>query len=595
MFNLCTSHGRLFLFNVMVTSTCRAKLSEYALDPYLKLTRGGLGSAGGYELLPSKQHPATSVLFLSPEKCSGKIAAVVQPQQLPTTAETIAPRRGREGDLRRLVQRSRALQRRTATPIAPSDAQPAQDDQVAQDEPKTKSTRLLGEQRADVWAFGCVLASLALHQKRAKAGLDRRRATDDMDGWDEYKSLSKDRPGRCSCLKGATEAVAEDRPRGQRRSSVERKFKALAKLSHSLRSSRCAASSGASCSSHDESSSNAPKAADAPLTSAPPSPPTSPADAGATPALARVIAHQTSTEEWSLEQPRAEISEAVRTQLSEGQLQTVQSRLIGCGGVTQQVSSRATIAPALQRVSTGQPQGAESGPTPEAPTLPARAALHLGAAATPRRVRFELGRANAACGLRQEQSRLSTLVESQPASSNEAAMAPPVPPTRYVLMLRLCQGKVSLLDGVTPSCCPRPLLQLATQCCTRSPEERPSLPAVLEQLQGKVLLAIDAAAHGAGVGAQRPLPALEEWCDAVERTLLGKEPARDEGGGALGPAAAHGASSDHNRSRGCCSAETPATCGGTSTHEADDAHRANHRKRAVFTPLPPPAPTPSPL
>ena len=156
------SHGRVYLFNVMVTSTWRAKLSEYALDPYLKLTHGKLDSTGGYGLLPSKQHPVNTVLFLSPEKCSGKMAAAMQPQRLPITTRPIAPRRGWAGGLRRLAQSSRATQHSTAAPIAPSDTE--------LDEPKTKSTRLLGEQRADAWAFGCVLASLALHQKRAKDG-----------------------------------------------------------------------------------------------------------------------------------------------------------------------------------------------------------------------------------------------------------------------------------------------------------------------------------------------------------------------------------------------------------------------------------------
>ena len=122
------------------------------------------------------------------------------------------------------------------------------------------------------------------------------------------------------------------------------------------------------------------------------------------------------------------------------------------------------------------------------------------------------------------------------------------PPTRYVLMLRLCQGKVSPLDGVTLSYCPRPLLQLATRCCMHNPEERLGLAAVLEQLQDKVLLSVDSAAHGAG--ARRPLPALEGWRDAAERTLLGKEPANDDGGGVFGTAGAHAAGSDHD----CCSA-----------------------------------------
>ena len=57
-------------------------------------------------------------------------------------------------------------------------------------------------------------------------------------------------------------------------------------------------------------------------------------------------------------------------------------------------------------------------------------------------------------------------------------------------MLRVCQGKASPLNGVTPSCCPRPLLQLATQCCALEPEERPGFTAVLEQLQSKVLRSV---------------------------------------------------------------------------------------------------------
>ena len=70
------------------------------------------------------------------------------------------------------------------------------------------------------------------------------------------------------------------------------------------------------------------------------------------------------------------------------------------------------------------------------------------------------------------------------------ALPAPAPPTPYLLMLRVCQGKASPLNGVTPSCCPRPLLQLATQCCALAPEERPGFAAMLEQLQSKVLRSI---------------------------------------------------------------------------------------------------------
>ena len=373
------SHGRLFLFNVMVTSRWRAKLSEYALDPYL-ITRGGLGSAGGYDLLPSKKHPANSVLFLSPEKCSGRIAPVVQPRRVPTTTEPTACRRGWASDLRRLAR----TQRSSFVPIAPSDAQPA--------EPKTTSTAdthgllavgneamapgarsgspaslagcpsavleaqmqgtmWMDEQCADAWAFGALLATLALHEKRAKEhskvelhasqrwGHAKSAASgwkviddqlaDDMYGWEEGASVSKDQPGRftsrskqlvaaTSLPEPAAALAAEGRPLSRRDPRVERKFKALVELSRQLKNSKV--SSSGSCSDHSESNdTNAPPPSAPPFAppSAPPSPPeTSPADAhDAAPALAHVVAHQTSAEDWSLERPCAEIKEAARFRL----------------------------------------------------------------------------------------------------------------------------------------------------------------------------------------------------------------------------------------------------------------------------------------
>ena len=257
----------------------------------------------------------------------------------------------------------------------------------------------------------------------------RRRSEDDMYGWDEYTSVSKDRPGRSSSLMRAAEAEAtEDRPYGPRTRGMDLRLKAVGERASHLKILRL--SSGTSRSDHGENSYNAPEA-DAPLPSAPPSPPTSPVQGAVSPV-----------------------------------------------------------------------QDAVSNLTPEAPnrTLSAREALQPGLQTT-----------------RPEQCRMP-----QPANARKAAMAPRprVPPTPYVLMLRLCQDKVSPLDDVTPSCCPRPLLQLATQCCARDPEERPSIKAVLEQLEGKVLRSIDSAAYGAGTGAQRPLTALEGWFDAAERTFF---------------------------------------------------------------------------
>ena len=248
----------------MVTSKWVAKLSEYALDPYLKLTRGGLGEAGGINLLPPKQHPENSMLFLSPEKCGGKMAATVHPQRLPTSAKPIATRRGLAGELRRRARRS-GMQRGTAAPSTSSDTPP--------DDPMMIVAKRLGEQRADVWAFGCLLTSLAQHQKRAeelssKAGSHassgrggatlaaaRRRSEDDMDGWDEYTSVSKDRPGRSSSLKHAAEAeAAEDRPYGPRTRGADLRLKAVGERASHLKILRL--SSGTSRSDHGESNYN---------------------------------------------------------------------------------------------------------------------------------------------------------------------------------------------------------------------------------------------------------------------------------------------------------------------------------------------------
>ena len=115
--------------------------------------------------------------------------------------------------------------------------------------------------------------------------------------------------------------------------------------------------------------------------------------------------------------------------------------------------------------------------------------------------------------------------------------------------------------------------------CSRNPEERPGLAAVLEQLQDRVLLSVDSSAN---TGAWRPLSALEGWRDAAERTLLGKEPASEADGGALGPTGPHVASSrssDDSR-RAVSSGKNPAaTCGSASTTGADDA---GGRRRAVW-------------
>ena len=110
----------------------------------------------------------------------------------------------------------------------------------------------MGEQRADVWAFGSLLTRLALHVKRAtehsKMTTDDQRA-EDMYGWKEDESVSKDLPGRFtsrSKLVAATTLpepaaavlAAEDRPLSRRNPCVDLKFQAKGELSRHLKTAR---------------------------------------------------------------------------------------------------------------------------------------------------------------------------------------------------------------------------------------------------------------------------------------------------------------------------------------------------------------------
>ena len=81
----------------------------------------------------------------------------------------------------------------------------------------------------------------------------RRRSADDMYGWDEYTSVSKDRPGRSSHLRHAAEVEsAEDRPYGPRTQGADLRLKAVGERASHLKISRL--SLGASRSDHGESS-----------------------------------------------------------------------------------------------------------------------------------------------------------------------------------------------------------------------------------------------------------------------------------------------------------------------------------------------------
>ena len=628
-------HGRLFAFNVMVTSAWHAKLSEYALGRYLALSHCGQSEASGYHSLPSVAHGKDNLaasIFIPPEKFSGKMQgkrATIQSQRLPA-AKAVAHEpqsrdfaTGRQSPCANIrtrrttsesMQRLRTMAARQSTAMSPdaqgdephpepkamvsttrangsvalgdaamgagvltgcsSEASAAHEPgKLPEEKPKEDPGEArLAEQHGDAWAFGCLLASLALHQKRAKehpanAGLRSRSATrsgataaasdcqlcnaaahgsesgessrppaaqassrrlnrkksDELDGWSEYESGSKDRPGRCadrqsSQLKlSAAEALPppEGRPHG-RRKSVDLKFEALGELSRALNRSRKSR-----------------------LVE-----PLEKARRRSFGSLGRV-SERTSQRRSSDDQlwPDALLmsrSSVARRSSSFAEQDTPEPPL--CARPSTLQPGRLSIDHLLGRASMVEAGGAVLPPSapPSPPTSSADVSATLpiplaeGSTATAEQGRpdgrstklgYRLKAAQPFAQGRFAQDRLPFPERGGLAAVMLAAKALPAPAplTPYLMMLRVCQGKASPLDGVTPSCCPRPLLQLATQCCALVPEERPDLAAVLEQLHDKVLRSVDSLAHA---GARRPLSTLEGWRDAAERTANKADPAR---------------------------------------------------------------------
>ena len=79
-------------------------------------------------------------------------------------------------------------------------------------------------------------------------------------------------------------------------------------------------------------------------------------------------------------------------------------------------------------------------------------------------------------------------------------------------MLRLCQGQLSPLDGVSLTLCPKALHRLAEQCCEREGVKRPDLTNLAAQLQGPVLHQLDPDT----LQARRPATRLCGWRAAAE-------------------------------------------------------------------------------
>ena len=108
---------------------------------------------------------------------------------------------------------------------------------------------------------------------------------------------------------------------------------------------------------------------------------------------------------------------------------------------------------------------------------------------------------------------------SAPAAAPPPAAAPaaappsgPPQPSPYVLLLRVCQGRLNPLDGVGLHNCPKLLLRLATQCCAMEPAQRPALSRLAAELEGPVLALLDPGT----LEARRPDAPLRGWRAAAE-------------------------------------------------------------------------------
>ena len=444
-------------------------------------------------------------------------------------------------------------------------------------------------QRADVWAFGCLLASLALHEKLtrqqsplgrrlpkgdenastrgeswARAGeLERgrrrgerrdpslhvretkrpalvRRSGANMDGWDYDEKVSKDRPGRCaerqlskrklSAVRAAGAGDVRASPvdrRARRTSCVQRKFEALAERRKQAEADVLRSTAEALTERREQKPSSLSRGG-GPLNAPPPLDDSSHGSAsirhGSTCAdMLRGIRRTSlrpkidSVPEAVTGAAEAEVKDAAEVEVWPDEL------LCGMGRKANITTLRDSLAHEVvpangETLVKEQKEDVTRRQPGLTPTTEDKRSVNSGQTNS-----GAPGACNRACksaaggtfraGVKVQQSRLlygrgaARCLPTQCQASNRR--------DDYLMMLRVCQGKVSPLDGVTLACCPKPLLQLATQCCTLDPEvrlhvtkhahsfrentrscmctwqARPTLSAVLEQLQDKALFAVD--------------------------------------------------------------------------------------------------------
>ena len=579
-------HGRLFPSNVLITASWRAKLAEYGLDPYISASTSDTGSKNHGTVLNNLT--AETVMFVPPERSNGGTAAAQRLRDLAAASSTAAnapvePSRrslpicgrrrstaadsshgsadgakeegapGRRGSAK--AEQPRRGPVKTEQPRRGSVKSEQPEHEHGAGTAASQAARVeveRAEQRGDAWAFGCLLCRLAAHQRVTKDGgggdssrvggvrshqrgpskAQRRRETDEMDGFDEGTEATKERPGRI-CSRAP--------PQRQRRGSAQ--HGSMRSLFHrsSAREGDAPTTSDAAPHRRRNSLFGLPGRKSTANNTADPF--AAETDKAAGP-FSRFSALMSSSEDSG--------GPTGRLGLLAGGLRGSVKALFGVGSAgapttpspppspPPPVSTSPRAAPASgedhhsrsrsrsrspsrkqgpfaalggtensrARTRSRSPKHSHSGSPEQAePQLPGMAkASSGGCGATPRpRGRGMRGMHGVTPRPRSLHAKHAhhahhahhATAKAHGAAATDAASSPPPPPravqtsSPYMMMLRVCQGRVSPLDGVTTACCPKPLLQLASLCCSLRPEVRPPLTHALAELQGAVLRAVD--------------------------------------------------------------------------------------------------------
>ena len=655
-------HGRLFLFNVLLTSKWRAKLSEAALEQYLNASHGGLGDTGGYDLLPSShgahggQIKSSSVLYLPPEKCSGQLAVAQRRRLAEVSAasereaagKTTRGRAvslaagGRRGSGAGPLGRCKSIGGGAAPAASPSAASVGKAEallgaegaaaaaaaRAASEQAKrladAKAAAEFAEQRGDAWAFGCLLCSLAIHQKRDKEKAkalrlqrmeSRKHARREnsvgsklnlqvpgssmrnmvghvvndaeaplsvLDVRRSSTSSSADAPQRRDNLMSKLAAMTpghRDDEAEEKREQAARKLRAQSKeRREASRRSREASRTSRETRRHTRRDHDDLDGWDHDEEHLKEKPGRQVMRRGSQ-TWRKVRSMNGASGRFQEEfAATAQAAAAMVARRSSRQEPEPEPEPEDEAEPDPPVASPPPSPPSLADMAAGAaaPTGAAAPALTAQPTRPSASALNMPSArkmcgpSTYRRIAAaavakEKGTTEAAVCTSRVLNRLSSATAgglTTGRSTSFEEMAETTTTTPYVLMLRVCQGLVSPLDGVTVQSCPRPLLKLAAQCCELKAEKRPELSAIVELLHGSILTAVNSSG-GTTAGALRPSQPLCGWRDAAEAAMPsrphdGYGSGADASGGERQGSCARASCSRFNRVFGRASTTAPA-------------------------------------